>query len=374
MKLNYTNIFLFSLSLNILSLSSGVYNERNHNLTLDKPTNTSRLLCECELYAPRNYDNDPEMKSLMQDFDRQTLQRFREYGEHIIKNKQKCKEQCEKDIQKIILKDKIEKELKEKLANLETNITTEDLPICECEKSVAHKVEKGCLRCGYGLGTVAPSVGLFGGVAINAWKPKALEAAIASALKAGATEISSAANAAGNAKGMEVVIYFLKGLGVEELIPGICEEISRTGHYANITNFTKRIIEQRGAMCGLTPKLGEDMCKTISINLGTIGRNGGYGVPDSTAIPAKVKLILDKATLSANAQAAEVTTSKTLAIKEAQEKAIEAASTHLYTTIGYSVLAILIIVLIMVIIYLILRYRRKKKMKKKLQYIKLLEE
>ncbi|SPJ08695.1 PIR protein, partial [Plasmodium sp. DRC-Itaito] len=47
---------------------------------------------------------------------------------------------------------------------------------------------------------------------------------------------------------------------------------------------------------------------------------------------------------------------------------------HLYSAIGYSVLAILIIVLVLIIIYLILRYRRKKKMEKKDQYTKLLNQ
>nr|SPJ13222.1 hypothetical protein PBILCG01_0040700 [Plasmodium sp. DRC-Itaito] len=65
------------------------------------------------------------------------------------------------------------------------------------------------------------------------------------------------------------------------------------------------------------------------------------------------------------------------AIIQGKADAIAAAHAeyaHLYSAIGYSVLAILIIVLVMIIIYLILRYRRKKKMKKKDQYEKLLEE
>ncbi|ETW31454.1 hypothetical protein PFFCH_01112 [Plasmodium falciparum FCH/4] len=82
--------------------------------------------------------------------------------------KKECKEQCEKDIQKIILKDKIEKELTEKFATLQTDITTEDIPTCVCEKSLSDKVEKTCLKCGGILGGgVEPTVGLLGTVAVN---------------------------------------------------------------------------------------------------------------------------------------------------------------------------------------------------------------
>nr|SPJ13204.1 rifin PIR protein,putative [Plasmodium sp. DRC-Itaito] len=54
--------------------------------------------------------------------------------------------------------------------------------------------------------------------------------------------------------------------------------------------------------------------------------------------------------------------------------ATHAEYAHLYSAIGYSVLAILIIVLVMIIIYLVLRYRRKKKMNKKAEYTKLLNQ
>ncbi|ETW27267.1 hypothetical protein PFFCH_05306 [Plasmodium falciparum FCH/4] len=40
-----------------------------------------------------NYDNDPEMKEMMENFDRQTSQRFKEYDERMIEKRQKCKEQ-----------------------------------------------------------------------------------------------------------------------------------------------------------------------------------------------------------------------------------------------------------------------------------------
>ncbi|KYN92981.1 rifin, partial [Plasmodium reichenowi] len=39
-------------------------------------TPTTRLLCECELYSPANYYNDPEMKKVMENFNKQTEERF----------------------------------------------------------------------------------------------------------------------------------------------------------------------------------------------------------------------------------------------------------------------------------------------------------
>ncbi|ETW39337.1 hypothetical protein PFNF135_06281 [Plasmodium falciparum NF135/5.C10] len=140
--------------------------------TKHEKNTTTRLLCECDLYTSI-YDNDPEMILVMENFNKQTEERFHEYNERMQEKRKICKEQCEKDIQKIILKDKIEKELTEKLEALETNIKTEDIPTCVCEKSVADKVEKTCLKCGGILGVgVTPSLGLLGeigGLVINNW-------------------------------------------------------------------------------------------------------------------------------------------------------------------------------------------------------------
>ncbi|KOB63170.1 hypothetical protein PFHG_04941 [Plasmodium falciparum HB3] len=126
------------------------YHPRNHYITLHtpstKPAKPNRSLCEYELYAPTNYDNDCEMKKIMENFDRVTRRRFEEYNEGIIKNRQKCKEQY-----------KIEKELTEKLSTLQTDISTNDIPTCVCEKSVADKVEKTFFfGCGGILCTAVP--------------------------------------------------------------------------------------------------------------------------------------------------------------------------------------------------------------------------
>ncbi|SOV83955.1 rifin PIR protein, putative [Plasmodium reichenowi] len=82
MKVNYINILLFALPLNIL-----VHNQRNHKSTTPHHTpkiTTTRLLCECELYAPANYDNDTEMKKVMENFNKQTQQRFHEYDDRMV--------------------------------------------------------------------------------------------------------------------------------------------------------------------------------------------------------------------------------------------------------------------------------------------------
>ncbi|CDO61957.1 rifin [Plasmodium reichenowi] len=186
MKVHYINILLFALPLNILVNSAPKY----PSIITPHHTQTNRSLCECEWYVPANYDNDPQMKEIMENYNRQTSQRFHEYDDRMLEKRKQCKEQCDKEVQKIILKDKLEKELTEKLAALQTNISTNDIPTFVCEKSVADKVEKGCLRCGGVLGGgVAPSVGLIGSVAVNVWKTGALKVAIEKALELNAADI-----------------------------------------------------------------------------------------------------------------------------------------------------------------------------------------
>ncbi|KNC35089.1 rifin [Plasmodium falciparum RAJ116] len=319
------------------------------------------------------YDNDPEMKSVMENYNRQTSQRFQEYNERIIKNRQKCKEECEKDIQKIILKDKIEKELAEKFVNLETNIDTNAIPTCVCEKSVADKVEKGCLKCGYGLGTVAPTVGLIGSVSVNVWKTTLIDVAIELAKEAGV----AAGKAAGLKAGKDVVIKALEFIEVDKFFPGIFKNIRNITHYADVKNFVGAIVKEHAENCGGGITYGGvNKCNAFEIKLGLFEAETGktYGAPARSEIPKIINKYVADATTVANAKTVKVTAAKTAEFEVAKKGVIEAASYDWYATVGYSVLAIIIIILIMIIIYLILRYRRKKKMKKKLQYIKLLEE
>ncbi|KNG75469.1 rifin [Plasmodium falciparum IGH-CR14] len=370
MKVHYINILLFALPLNILE------HNKNEPHTTPNHTQTTRSLCECKLYSPTNYDSDPEMKRVMQQFEDRTTQRFHEYDEKMQSKRIQCKDRCDKEIQKIILKDKIEKELMDKFATLQTDIQSDAIPTCVCEKSVADKVEKGCLRCGGVLGGgIAPSVGLLGGIgeaAISAWKPKAIAAAIVSAKKAGA----AAGLQAGNAQGMKVVLWGLKEFGVENFFPGICDTISRTGHYANVSKFADTIYSQYNRTCNwMRSAIDSTACNTIEIKLSIrTGGAGTRGPPAQYAIRNLLNGIAEEATQAADATAEAKST--TVAAEITKEKTSEIAATYASweTTIIAAVVAIVVIVLIMLIIYLILRYRRKKKMMKKLQYIKLLEE
>ncbi|KNG75511.1 rifin [Plasmodium falciparum IGH-CR14] len=374
MKVHYINILLFAVPLNILANTHKKPSISPHHIQ------TTRLLCECELYTS-NYDNDPEMKRVMQQFHDRTTQRFQEYDERLQEKQQICKDKCDKEIQKIILKDKIEKELTEKFSSLHTDIQSDAIPTCICEKSLADKVEKGCLRCGSVLGGgVMPGFGAIGGTALyalNQLKPTAIATAVEEALKAGATKILAAANAAGNAKGMEIVIHGLKYFGVDNLFPRIFNNFVNTSHFAEVTNISSSILKEYGPTCtslekGFTPSTS---CTKFQLKLGIHLPDGStLGTPASSAIPKRLGLLLEKATKTANARAAEVSSETSSKILTKQTTLIEAGFNSSTTSIYASIIVILIIVLIMVIIYLILRYRRKKKMKKKLQYIKLLEE
>ncbi|SPJ09177.1 rifin PIR protein,putative [Plasmodium sp. DRC-Itaito] len=370
MKVHCINILLFAVPLNIL-----VYNQRNHKSTTPHHTQTNRSLCECDIYTPVNYDNDPQMKKIMENFNKQTQQRFHEYDERMKTTRQKCKDRCDKEIEKIILKDKIEKELKDKFSTLQTDMQSDSIPTCVCENSMAEKMEKTCLKCTQNLGgIVAPSSGVLGGIgalAINAWKTTEIAAATAAAKQAGI----KAGIKAGDALGMNIVKTFLKALDLQKLGIENFKSFFIKGYIMDVPNVTNIINTNLSTTCGAgAPTSSFTMCRGIRINLGLIRTYGPPPPPDEEAIANLLTEINGKATMSA-AKLTETTTKEatTAAIKTNTE-AIEAASTQLYNAIGYSVLAILIIVLIMVIIYLILRYRRKKKMKKKLQYIKLLEE
>ncbi|CDO61750.1 rifin [Plasmodium reichenowi] len=369
MKVHYINILLFALPLNILLLSSQENIQRNHK-SIPEYTETTRLLCECELYTPANYDRDPEMKKVMDNFNKQTQQKFHEYDDRMVEKRKRCKDKWDKNIQKIILKDKLEKQMEEQLTTLETKIDTDDIPTCICEKSIADKVEKKFLLCGGMLsGGIAPSVGLFGAVAIGAWKNAAIIAAKESAEKFGAAQGAIA----GVEAGIDVVIEELQTLTIYQVGSKSLGSIICPQNYTNFTMISKIISDRKAQLCSVSTarKANLPMCEQITNKLGTVGNNP---LPDSLAIKAKVEGILTEAKTASDSKAAEVAASETAAAIKTKTGAIEAATPPYYTPIIASIIAIEVIVLIMVIIYLILRYRRKKKMKKKLQYIKLLEE
>ncbi|SOS80842.1 PIR protein, putative [Plasmodium sp. gorilla clade G1] len=310
MKLHYTNILLFSLPLNIL-----VNNKNKPYITpRHRQTSTSRVLSECDIDTSI-YGNDPEMKSVKENFDRQTSQRFEEYEERMIKNRKKCKEQCDKDIQEIILKDKI-------------------------QKSLSEKVEKGCLMCSYGLGGVATSVGLFGALAVKELTKAATAAAI------------EAAKEAGIKAGIEAVIEEIKEISfIRKFLFVQWPKFINESNYKTVNGLVNAVttaINSTGKSC--------------PAYTGDIGR-------------ACDALSQGEAWFSSVAQVGEKTTASTIqSVQTTKVATVEASSTYLYSAIGFSVIAILIILLVMVIIYLILRYRRKKKMNKKQQYTKLLNQ
>ncbi|ETW32837.1 hypothetical protein PFTANZ_06441, partial [Plasmodium falciparum Tanzania (2000708)] len=250
------------------------------------------------------------MKELMQDFDRQTLQRYKEYDERMIKKKQKCKEQCDKEIQKIILKDKLEKELMDKFATLQTDIQNDAIPTCVCEKSLADKVEKTCLKCGGVLGGgVTPAWGLVSGLWYASWIQYVTKAPIQ--------------------KGIEAVISILEDMpGITDL-PGFnLANIVNQTNYLSSSLLTTDISAVAKPICDVTRDKVLSFCSFTS-------HNGG-------SIIAKVSDGAESA-VSAGKQAASA------------ELANLAQKTPILTnTIIFSFVAIVVIVLVMLIIYLIL--------------------
>ncbi|CDO61588.1 rifin [Plasmodium reichenowi] len=339
MKVHYINILLFAHPLTILAHN----NKNKQSITLHTThTQTNRSLCECELYEPTNYDNDPEMKKIMEIFNRQTSQRFHEYDERLKSKRMQCKERCDKESQKIILKNKIDKELMHKFTTLQTNIQSDAIPTCICEKSIADKVEKGCLRCGGVLGGgVAPGWGLISGLGYEAWLNVATAAATKYATEKGIE--------AGIAKVIEKIIG---GKSQFSMLRGVkwADFITKSNY-----NTVDGLVEAAKAAINACEK--SDPTQSATIN------SLRKALPNWKETFGPV--------VEAGKQAADA---ETLTVQTTKLGEVTTQGTQLYTGIGYSILAIVIIILIMVIIYLILRHRRKKKMKKKLQYIKLLEE
>ncbi|KNC35058.1 rifin [Plasmodium falciparum RAJ116] len=362
MKVHYINILLFALPLNILVGSP------HKKPSITPHTQTNRLLCECELYAPTNYDNDPEMKAVMQDFDRQTSERFHEYDERMKTTRQKCKDKCEKDIQKIILKDKMEKQMAQQLTTLETKIDTNDIPTCICEKSVADKVEKTCLKCAGVLGGgVAPGWGFLSGIVYTGWKAAALAAAKELAEKSGAAK----GLAAGAQAGIKALLNRLNtDFGLSTLSGKALGSFFDAKNYNDFSFIMESIYSQYMEKC-ITSSSSDDILCFFGYRSGSSKVDAAFAYK---SIGAKVKSIVTQAEGVAEATKTQVTSETTAELTAQKTGVVQTTYMGYQTTIIASIVAILVIVLVMVIIYLILRYRRKKKMKKKLQYIKLLEE
>ncbi|SOS79527.1 PIR protein [Plasmodium sp. gorilla clade G1] len=318
MKLHYPKILLFSIPLNILiTSSSNAHNKNKIYIKSHTPTTTSRVLSECDLYVS-SYDNDPDMKSVRENFDRQTSQRFEEYNERMNRKRQKYKEQCDKDIQQIIVKDKM-------------------------QKSLAEKVEKGCLMCACGLGGgVAPVWGLVSGL----WYATLSQYVSAKALEAGIK------------KGLEVGLYKVKEIVTQLLrvetsnVPTIEKLLEMTsGTFTNEVSLLGIFKSLDRAMFG---KFNSGTYTDFAFKVQSIA-NSPYSFISFTEKSSEVEIAFNNA--------------KTGVLTETGN-----ATSSLSSAIMASFIAIVVIVLVMLIIYLILRYRRKKKMYKKQQYTKLLKE
>ncbi|SCM18787.1 PIR protein, putative [Plasmodium sp.] len=304
MKLHYSKILFFSLPLNILA-----NRENKQYITLHTPITTSRMLSECDLYMS-TYDNDPDMKSVKENFERQTSQRFEEYEERVITQRKKCKEQCDKDIEEIILKDKIDKSLEE-------------------------KVEKCCLICGCGLGGgVAPFIGLFGGLAVN--------------------EMKKAASAAATQAGIEKAI---EGIGkIFHLAEESTMEWTNSIHAGNYSH--------KMSLIGIVTSLNNG-CEDGQV----VGSPLFCGASNSFTATSK-RSVFTKAISEMAGNAAEAAGNAA----NGKYAEMTSVGTICSNPVVISAIVVVTIAVILLIIYLILRYRRKKKMNKKQQYTKLLNQ
>ncbi|SOV20308.1 rifin PIR protein, putative [Plasmodium sp. gorilla clade G2] len=110
-----------------------------HIITIEK---ISRALCEYDKYTA-NYDNDPEMKEVIEKYNERIAIRWKEYEELKKENEKKYKEQYDNDIKEIILKDKIQKQLTKQLSALEKFTDMDDLDKGINEKNLGTKEKKG---------------------------------------------------------------------------------------------------------------------------------------------------------------------------------------------------------------------------------------
>ncbi|CDO61794.1 rifin [Plasmodium reichenowi] len=336
-----TSLFFFALNILVNTHKKPSIITRHHT-----PIYTLRMLSEYDIQSSI-YDKDADMKSVKERFDDRTSQRFQEFKERMKDKRQKGKEERDKNIQKIIEKDKR-------------------------EKSLAEKVEKGCLRCGCALGGVAASVGLFGGLGIYGWKMGALAAAEIAAKDTAMVEgLAAGAEAGKNA----VIAGITEEFGVSFLGDKTLVSYITATNYNDVSFISGSIYTQYEKTClSLSSGYGAGVDKSICISVteksaAVLGGKTG-SVSDKVVIKKAVGTIVSDAETVATAaakKASDEVIQRSIAVVDAKyvicQKAIIA-----------SVVALLIIVLVMIIIYLVLRYRRKKKMNKKAQYTKLLNQ
>ncbi|SPJ10069.1 rifin PIR protein,putative [Plasmodium sp. DRC-Itaito] len=357
MKLQYFKILLFFILLNILVTLYQAHNKYKSSIAQNHTrTTTSRVLSEG--YTKSSiHNNDTDMKSVKENFERRTSQRLREYDKRMKDKRQKRNEQRDRNIQEIIEKDKM-------------------------EKSLEQKIEKGCLKCGCALGGVAASVGLFGGLGVYGWKIGALAAA-----EKGAIAEVSAAMVDGAAKGAEafksaVIAGITEKFGVS--IQGVqrFESLFTINTYPTISEIARAInSEYEPSSCistlfhaGSGPGAQKPICTWWKQNVFTTQTIRGNHASMYKSIEVAVEKIVSNAEPVAETAAKKAIEDATATLT--QQKASEIAATCMghQTAIIASVVALLIIALVMIIIYLVLRYRRKKKINKKVEYTKLLNQ
>ncbi|ETW46404.1 hypothetical protein PFMALIP_05646 [Plasmodium falciparum MaliPS096_E11] len=347
MKVHYINILLLALSLNILA------NTHNKPSTTPRHIQTTRLLCECELFAPQNYDNDPEMKSVMQQFHDRTTQRFQEYDERMKTTRQKCREQCDKDIRKIILNDKIEKQLKEKFSSaLQTDIGANYLPKCTCEKSLSDKVEKTCLKCGGLLGGgITPTVGFFSTIVTYLLTDAAAKQAGILAAKKVSVEA-----------GIQTFIQQLSDMSnLHVLIGHKLVNLITPKTVGNIMELSKTIHETLQSTCfAAEPRINDVMtilCSTDSY------------IFDAQYLQQQVANIATKAA-EEGAKAGALASQNA----EANTWSLGTISNFFFTnSAGIAFTTIVLIAIILLITYLILHYRKKKENEEKTTIYKIIK-
>ncbi|KYN93064.1 rifin [Plasmodium gaboni] len=135
-----------------------------------KKITTSRKLCEYDKYIP-NYDNDPEMKEVMEKYNERLAIRWKEYDELKKEKERKYKEQYDKDIKEIILKDKIEKQLTKQLSALDKFTDIDDLAKGIYEKRVATKTKKGYKKSKKTLGDTLTEWNILPNIDMYEWIP-----------------------------------------------------------------------------------------------------------------------------------------------------------------------------------------------------------
>ncbi|KNC37431.1 rifin [Plasmodium falciparum RAJ116] len=283
------------------------------------------------------------------------------------------------------LKDKVEKELTGKLSTLQTDIQSDAIPTCVCEKSLADKVEKGCLKCAGVLGGgITPGWGLISGIVYTGWKAAALAAAKELAEKAGA----AAGEAARIKAGIEAVMNVLvSDFGLSTIDDKALGLVINATSYTDVPMISKAVYAKFKVSC--MPRVGgtgaitrsgavrgasDPICSTFN-KLGFVqGTNSYTGDSMQEFIKEHVASIVSQAENTAKTVGKRAINETTAELTAQKTGMVQTTYMGYQTVIIASIVAILVIVLVMIIIYLILRYRRKKKMKKKLQYIKLLEE